>query len=175
MNRLTITILALSLFGTSCTKTIYFTQNFRKEIEDVGFELEKVQFYNDREIVLKRTLTSEDQELEKGKITFEKGKQIEIISIPANTAGICIDKTDTWLKIKFEKGSNRQFTFLRSPTGSYQISDGRAFIKQGGQVLYSDKKYNLSTGYAAKLRVKKKKVNKQEVDRKKVKGIKVDG
>lgn len=174
MKNLIFTLFALAAMTSSCTKTLYFTQDFRGEVENMGFELENIQFYNDREILLKRVLTSKDQALEKGKITTEKGKQVEIISIPVNTAGICIDKTDTWVKIKFEQGENRHFTFLRSPTGSsYQISNGREFIKSGGTILYADKQYDVATGYAAKLRVKKKKKSSQEIDRKKVKGIKV--
>jgi len=73
--------------------------------------VDKLQFYVDRDIVLKRTLTSGETKIVSGIVKIEQGKQVNIILIKKNTAGICTKYTNNTLDISFEEGPDKVLTF----------------------------------------------------------------
>jgi len=78
------------LFITSCSNKVYFSTDVRKQLEDKKIPINKLQFYVDRDVELRRELSSEETKTaSSGIVRFENGKYIEIIKLRMLTAGVC--------------------------------------------------------------------------------------
>ena len=81
--------IALMLTACSNSKT-YFTPSIRNYIEKGNQNLKKVQFYVDRDIVLRRELSTGETKVTSGKVMIENGRTINIVTIKKNTPGVCV-------------------------------------------------------------------------------------
>ena len=104
-----ITFLIISL--SACSPKILFTYDIKQRLDYEGLELEKVQFYNSRKIVLERILPHKGSVVAGGKIRFENGKMIEQVVVKRNTPGICEFRNDNEMDISFENGEGRYLKF----------------------------------------------------------------
>jgi hypothetical protein len=110
------------LFMESCSKTIYFTQGMRNELRKNYLNIDKIQFYNSKKIVLQRNLSYADTKVARGKINFVNGQYVESIIIPKKTPGVVVSQGDNYLNIAFEEGPHRFLKFVLNADKEYQIS-----------------------------------------------------
>jgi len=130
----TISFFLFVLF-TSCSKTIYFTQDMRNNLNKNYLNIDKIQFYNSRKIILRRNLSYADTKVARGKIKFENGQYVENIIIPKKTPGIAISEGHSYINVAFEDGDNRFLRFVLNGENEYQISASK--WNQGyGKVKY---------------------------------------
>ena len=117
------TLFLAGLVFSSCAskKTILFTQDLREKIASFEIDIADVQFYNSHKITLERSLSYEEAKIASGKIRFEKGRYIEIITIKKHTPGVCEMYDESAIRVAFESGENRDLTFVRNPKDFYQI------------------------------------------------------
>ena len=112
----------ISLFISSCSNLIFFTKDIRENLNDNNLEIEKVQYYNSKKIILRRSLSKEETQIAKGVIKLEDGNYFEEIIIPKQTKGIAVSTGSEFLKIAFETGDNRNLRFVINDDNYYQIS-----------------------------------------------------
>lgn len=176
-------LLFLSIFFCSCSPKIYFTKEVRDFAETNKIPLTKVQFYVDRNVELRREVTSGDVKASSGKIVLENGKYVHIILLDTRTGGACIKVRDNrTLDIAFETGDNKFLTF-NSPAvkfldksdskyelviGDYNSNRDASEIKYEGYTYYVNR-----TDAMATLKVKKKSFSKLKVNERRMKGVKV--
>jgi hypothetical protein len=91
-----------------------FTSKERRLLESNDISLEKIQFYNDKKIVLKRELDSADTKVKSGLVQLENGKYINIVTLEKETPGTCTGVTDSSILVSFEDGDNSQMMFIHS-------------------------------------------------------------
>ena len=126
--------LSLLMLLGSCSKTIYFTQDMRSNLNENYLSIDKVQFYNSRKIILRRNLSYADTKVARGKINLENGQYVENIIIPKNTPGVAVSEGNEYINVAFEDGANRFLRFVKNSDNEYQISaskwsDGYGKIK----------------------------------------------
>ncbi len=112
----------VSLLISSCSNLIFFTKDIRENLNDNNLEIEKVQYYNSKKIILRRSLSKEETQIAKGIIKLEDGNYFEEIIIPKQTKGIAVSTGSEFLKIAFETGDNRNLRFVMNDDNYYQIS-----------------------------------------------------
>lgn len=161
-----VSILSFLLLISACSpRTILFTQYMRGKVESQGLDLKDVQFYNSSELILQRNLTYEETKLAQGKINFENGKFIELITIKKMTPGVCESYDKKSLDVSFESGENRKLKFVLNPNQNYQVS-ALEWKDKYGKVKYDTLYYYIRPGgEKALLKVKKDnifKLDKQE-------------
>ena len=189
MRNIKIPLIAITLsvlFG--CAPKVYFTSQLRKDIEAANISLTKIQFYNDKEVTLKRELESgQKANVESGKVVFEDGKYIHYIKLKKNTPGICKEVFTDKIAVAFEEGSGRTLTFGENPhntysSGFYQIyalewKEAYSWTSASkiGRINYDNKEYYIQPeGSNARLKVMKNFLSKIEIETRKMKGLKVD-
>jgi hypothetical protein len=127
--------LSFLLLISSCSKTIYFTQDMRNNLNENYLSIDKIQFYNSRKIILRRNLSYADTKVARGKIKFENGQYVENIIIPKKTPGVAVSEGHNYINVAFEDGANRFLRFVLNSENEYQISASK--WEQGfGKVKY---------------------------------------
>lgn len=174
-------ILLLSFIAclSACTPKVAFNEALRNNLELKSIRPEKLQFYIDRDVELRREAASNTTKITSGKIELYKGKKVQILSIKYLTPGICINSTDSTLDIAFENNNDLFLQFKKIKTvdsdvkiyvlNTFKNEDGIIFVNYGGN-SYQLEKYAAE----AQILIKRKVANKEQVNVKNIKGRKVD-
>lgn len=176
--------LFLGLSACSGPKT-YFSNAVRNRLESKSISMEQLQFYVDRDVELRRELASGEASVIAGKVKFENGKYIHIVMLRSLTPGVCTGGKSGELQISFEDGDGKVLTFgvvnANDPNEIYQIfadewiKRNNAFQNAIGRVKYDGQEYMIQPGgVGARLMIQKSVVNRLNVDRRVMKGRKVD-
>ncbi|GAA4435393.1 hypothetical protein GCM10023091_11730 [Ravibacter arvi] len=155
------------------TNYTVFTEELRKDLESAGIPLEKVQFYNDKMLVIKREgvnpndigVTSE------GKISIQNGKSVHTITIRPFTPGVSLSAEAGKINASWDD--------------SQQDKDGIPFVITGNQyylsttedskINYKDNLYDVQSGVGARLFVSKDLLKQVNSQRETLKGRRVGG
>lgn len=174
-------IIAVAMFALSCTigctPKAVLDQSTRNNLNNQSITAEKLQFYLDRDIELKRVITSNDTKLDDGKITFANGKRIEVIYFKANTPGICLKSDNNSIDVTFDTKGNNSLSFkpvLDYKDKAYYTLSG--YEKKGDLLLikYGENIYSIDERYTgAKILIKRKIAHKTRTKVTKVKGRKL--
>ena len=177
-------MIMLVVFLTSCSSSkSYFTADTRNKIEQSSIPIEKLQFYIDKDVELRRELASGDATVKSGKVAFENGKYVNIILLKKGTSGVCTGVYKNSLDVSFESGENSSLVFSasngRNANGSYRL-DAEKWIKpynsaEVGRVTYDGGVYFMRfSGPRPKLMIKKTSNDKYEVNKRVMSGRKVE-
>jgi len=124
MKKIIVLIFGFSFFMlmASCSRTIYFTQDMRNDLNKNYLSIDKIQFYNSKKIILRRNLSYADTKVARGRINFENGQYVENIIIPKKTPGVAVSEGSDYINVAFEDGANRFLRFVLNDENEYQIS-----------------------------------------------------
>ncbi|MDH4461749.1 MAG: hypothetical protein ACOVOW_07890 [Spirosomataceae bacterium] len=173
-----ITSLLLLFLLASCTAPkSFFTVDTRVKIEYKKEQLNQLQFYIDRDVELRRELASNQVKIKSGKIAFENGKYINIVLLKKFTPGVCTEVSEGKLKIAFDAGLDNTLSFgvkkAAKLTDPYQLMADK-WTNNIGRIQYNDETYYIQPGGAdAKLMINKSAINKLEVDKHIMRGVKI--
>ena len=120
MRKLSIYIIALIISTlTSCSPKILFTNEIKQKLEEKELDINRVQFYNSKKIVLTRELPHDVAIIKKGTIRLENGKVIEQIIVKKSTPGVCDFWNENEMDITFEYGDGKYLKFYIDDYGKY--------------------------------------------------------
>lgn len=173
---LLVLVAVASVFLSSCAKRVYYTENVRKNLEEVGINPSDLQFYNDKKIVLRRDLDIGSTTVQSGKIKNGKGKKISFLILKPKTPGVCKSYAKDELKIAFEDGEEKVLTF-KNLTISDRRTDYALDIPSNQdkvKVMYGGHAYTLyKEGKGARLLIKKDDADRVRVEKHRMKGLRV--
>ena len=181
-------IFVLALSSCSTLQRSYFTVDTRKRVEEIPIPLEKLQFYIDKDVELKRELAARDAKVSSGKVVFENGKYVNIILLRAGTLGVCTRSLNNTLEISFENGENKSIRFVvpeKATSGTAYslyadqwISSYNTYnpqVSQEGKIVYDGELYYMHfSGERPKLMIEKSAKDKYQVNKRVMTGRKVD-
>ena len=170
-------LLITFLLAACSTSKTYFTANIRNKVESSKQPLEKIQFYADRNITLRRDMETGETKVSSGKVKIENGHYVNIISLPKNTPGVCTIVKNNIVGISFETGDNRYLTYGKTknaqPNDPYRIL-ANDWTNDYGIINYDGKKYHIqSEGTNAAILIKTKVLKNFKVEEREMKGRKV--
>src|SRR5690606_24190981 len=130
--------------------------------------LAKLQYYVDRDVELKRVITTGETKVSSGTIKVENGKSVQIIKLKKNTPGECTAINGDQLSIAFEEGPNKNVVIVAPRGGTvnnaYVLQVASVDKDNNATINYDGKLYNLdSKGVSAKIKVKKSVASKMKV------------
>jgi hypothetical protein len=168
-----IVLLAAVLASCSSAKT-YFTPEIRSRVEANSVPLSKVQFYVDRDIMLKRELDKGETKVNAGKLKFENGHYVNIITLKKGTPGVCTTSGNNKVSISFEAANSNYLNFGRTRIGTsadpYRILADN-WVNDYGIVTYEGKQYHLEpSGTEASILIKSKWLKTTKVEKREMKG-----
>lgn len=171
-----ITIVAISSCSSSKT---YFTADTRNKVEAKSITLDKLQYYIDKDVELKRELSSGTASVKSGKVIIENGKYINLILLKKGTKGVCTGINNNSLDISFEEGNSSSLTFSsakRSGMNAVYILNAEKWLKpynsnEVGEVNYDGEIYFMRfSGSRPKLMIKKSANDTYEVNKRVMSG-----
>ena len=178
MNLLKFLGLAAIVIMSSCASPkSYFTSDVRTRLEKNHISVEKLQFYVDRDVELRRVVSSRDATITDGKIKLINGKYVNIIKLRKKTPGVCTGFYSNSLNVAFEAGQGNYLGFGVPPYGgnnAYQIlaSD---WMNGAGKIMYEGNTYFIQPkGVQARLLIDKDIIDKSDVKARTMKGRKVE-
>lgn len=156
----------------------YFTADVRRRVESKNIPLQKIQFYVDKDLELRRELTAKDAKVNSGKVKFENGKYINIIKLKKYTKGVCTRTGERTIDVSFETGDGKSLSFTvpaqAGPQEVYTIA-AEKWIRNEGKVRYDGETYFIQPGgEGARLMIQKSAVDKLEVSKRVMPGRNVE-
>jgi hypothetical protein len=177
-NKQIILLLGIIALFVSCTPKIVFNESLRNNLDLKSINPEKLQYYIDRTVELKREISSNSTKINSGKVEYYKGKNIQIIAIKKLTPGVCLHSNDSTIDVAFENGSEAYLQFRKMKTNdsdfniyqlnTFQNDDGKYFINYNGISYQLDE-----NALEAKILIQRKIANKENINTKNLKGRKV--
>lgn len=172
------TILIAILFAACSTPKTYFTAAIRSQLAANHQPLDKIQFYNDRNIVLRRDVKTGEAKVNDGKVVLENGRNVNIITLKKNTPGVCVLQRNNIVGIAFEQDNNNFITFGKTkqarPNDPYRIL-ANEWINEYGVINYDGQLYHIEpAGTEASIMIKSKILRKLNISQREMKGRKVN-
>ena len=176
-NIISTSLIALVFVACSTPKT-YFTAAIRSELSANHQSLNKIQFYNDREIVLRRDVKTGEAKVTDGKVVLENGHNVNIIRLKKNTPGVCVLERNNILGIAFDQSNNNFITFGKTkqamPNDPYRIL-ANEWINEYGVINYDGKQFHIEpAGTEASIMIKSKILRKLNIQQHEMKGRKIN-
>ena len=174
------------ILGFTACKTIpksYFTVDTRNKVEEKSISMDKLQYYIDKDVELRRELTSRDAKVSSGKVKIENGKYINVILLKQGTLGVCTQTRRNSLDIAFESGDGKNINFgVPDRSGSntvYSLYADQWVSNYNnpeiGKITYDGQVYYMRfTGARPKLMIKKTATDKYEVNKRVMSGRKIE-
>ncbi|MCB0704984.1 MAG: hypothetical protein KDC34_06730 [Saprospiraceae bacterium] len=171
-------VLLLTVFA-ACGPTLRpFTQELYEEYGWTDAELQKIQFYLSRDIVLHRQVSTGTTEIISGEIKIVDGKEVEEIIIREGTPGVFMfSPKSNRLAVSFDDGSDERFLmFGPNPKQNNRfVLLGSEWDRRSGKVSYEGQTYWVDADVAyASLMVDLKKISKTKVKSHTAAGRRID-
>ncbi|MBR9919766.1 MAG: hypothetical protein GYB31_02940 [Bacteroidetes bacterium] len=171
-------VFLVALFS-ACGPTLRpFTQELYEEYGWTENELQKIQFYLSKDIVLRRQINKGSTEIISGEVKVIDGKEVEQIIIREGTPGVFLFSPKTnRLAVSFDDGSDERFLmFGPNPKVSNRyVLLGSEWDRRSGKVSYEGQAYWVDAEDAyATLLIDLKKINKTKVKSTTASGRRID-
>jgi len=183
--KILILIFTILLFATSCK--VYFTPSLRHQVEGQGIELEDIQFYNSRSIVLWRLLTDSVIIIDTSNLKQLRNLEYRKIKIRRNTPCICKKSSENLIEVIFSQDDSSTFKFALTDTSivkpRYKIGAFEWDEENVGSIVYNDtvfflkkRRWFFQPNYKeSSLKVKRRIKYKYSRKTTKLKGVKIGG
>lgn len=153
------------------TNYTVFTEELRRDLESAGIGLDKVQFYNDKMLVIKREgvdpndigVTSE------GKISIQNGKSVHTITIRPFTPGVSLSSDVGSINVSWDDSQQDEEGIPFTLTGNQYYLSTTEDVK----LHYKGHLYDVQSGTGARLFVNKDLLNQVNTQRETLKGRRV--
>lgn len=163
----------LALCTGACNKKVIYNDNLRTSLESKTITPDKLQFYINKDVEMRREISSNNTKLNDGKIQYTRGREVELLNLKELTPGVCIGFNDTTLQIAFDPKNYLTFVCKPGTDNEYRL---HTTANKNGQheLVYGNQTYIVPESAAQiQLLVKRKDANKLKVKTKKIKGRKI--
>lgn len=173
----------ITLLAACSTPKSYFSVDTRNKVEATSIAVDRLQFYIDKDVELRRELSSADAKVSSGKVIMENGKYLNIILLKAGTLGACTAVHDHSLDIAFENGDGKNISFSvpdrAGANAIYSLSAEKWTSNYNsseiGKITYDGQVYFMRfDGSRPKLMIKKTSKDTYEVNKRVMSGRKVN-
>ena len=124
----------------SCASKVFFNEDARQKLEKAKVGLDELQFYNDKEMLLRRKTTSRQLVAEGGVVNKSEGLRVQDLRIRRGTACRVDSVGAGVIYIRFELGEGQVMKFYKNQFGYYQVWADR-WVAGRGNIIYGGKDY----------------------------------
>jgi len=174
MKKLKLLIIFIMTLSMMSCKTL-FTHSMRTSIQSTDKKrIEKVQFYNDRDIEIEYKSTKASEDIKGGKVIFKAGYYYYNIRFPKHTNAVAEQHDNERLRLHFDEGSDKYLIFGDNKSDNDEYYQLYGFKEADGfYVDFEGKRFKVISGSNALLKIKKNYKEVRQVKKRKVKGVKV--
>ena len=166
-------LLSLVLLLSSCASRVFYTQDYRTKVEKAEIDPTRLQFYNDKEFLIRRRTDSTEVNTTDGIVSTVEGTRVQDIRVRRGTPCRVDSVAGNYYWVRFEIGDSNVIKFYKNSFDYYQIAAtkwvrGRGAIRYGGRPCEIER-----IGNDCLLLVKNYQKFKDKTDKKYAKGFKV--
>ena len=172
-------LLVAALFNSCAPSTVpftnftVFTEDLRATLEGAGIPLSKVQFYNDKPVMIKRQgVNANDISVDaEGQISIQNGKTVQTINVRPFTPGVVMSNTASSLNVSFDDTQ-------KDKQGMHFILQGNQYYLEtmdNAKFMYNGSTFDVQTGVGTRLFISKDLLNQINRQSETQKGRKVGG
>ena len=166
--------IGMGMMTFSCHPKVYFTNSAREKLEEAGDNIAMLQFYNDKEILLRRKTTSREVLSDEGLVVNTEGIRVMDLRIRRRTPCRIDSIAGNRIYIRFEDGDGNHLVFYKNTYDHYQIYSDE-WVSGRGNVKYNMKDFAIERiGNDCLLMVQNNSKYRRLTDRKVVEGLRVD-
>lgn len=166
--------LGMGLLTFSCHPKVYFTDAARLKLEEAGDDISMLQFYNDKEILLRRKTTSREILSDEGTVVNTEGIRVMDLRIRRRTRCRIDSISGDRVYLRFEDGEGNYLCFYKNGYDHYQIYSD-AWVGGRGSTQYNLKEFVIERiGNDCLLMVQNNSKYRRNTDKKVVEGLRVD-
>ncbi len=166
-------LLGLMLFVSSCTSRVFYTQDYRTKVEKANIDPQKLQFYNDKEFLIRRRTSSKEVKSAEGVVSTVEGTRVQDIRIRRGTPCRVDSVAGNFYWVRFEIGDGNVIKFYKNSFDYYQIAATK-WVRGRGAISYGDRDCEIErVGNDCLLLVKNYQKFRDKTDKKYAKGFKV--
>lgn len=159
------------LLSASCASKVYFTHDARLKLEKKGIDVSELQFYNDKELLLRRKTTSHLLVAEEGVVNTTEGIRVQDLRIRRGTPCRIDSIAGNSYYVRFELGEGETLRFYNNQYEHYQIWADK-WASGRGSIVYGGKDYVIERiGNDCLLMVKNSQKYRALTERKVAKGV----
>lgn len=148
-----------------------FTEDLRRDLEAANIPLEKVQFFNDKAINIKREI-SDPNDIKvnpEGQITMSNGKSIQTINVLPFTPGVALQTSSGAINVSWDDTQQDTKGMKFNLSGMNYFID----VLPDNKFHYKERTFDMQSGSGARLFVKKDLLKQVKNSRETLKGRKV--
>ncbi|WP_254411046.1 hypothetical protein [Dyadobacter diqingensis] len=171
--------LALIVGVSACTTTnsipftnyTVFTEDLRRDLENAGIPLSKVQFFNDKAITIRREV-SDPNDIKvnpEGQISISNGKSIQTINVRPFTPGVSLGSANGTINVSWDDTQQDKKGMRFNLSGQNYFLD----VLPNNKFGYKERTFDLQAGNGARLFVNKDLLKQVNNQRETLKGRKV--
>jgi len=138
---------ALSLFVVSCSPTYsYFTDDLYQEHRWSQEDIQRIQFYLSKDIVLSRRIAEDQSNIKEGKINVQNNRREELVVVKSGTPGVLvIMPNENRFGISFENDDKAYLMFGPNPNlDNHYCLLAQEWQGDSGEVHYKDDLYHVN-------------------------------
>ncbi len=143
--------LAIGLLSACSSPYTYFTKNLYEEESWTTADVERIQFYLSKDIVLSRSMGANETKISEGKIKVINGQRIEHVILRSGTPGVLVHmpKQDRFA-ISFEEADDEAFLMFgpNEKQGNRYVLLAQEWQRDIGKVHYKENLYSVDAASA---------------------------
>lgn len=131
--------LAMSVLGfTGCASKVFYTQEYRVKVDTAKIDPSKLQFYNDKEFLIRRKTVIKDVATEDGVVSMTEGVRVQDIRVRRGTPCRVDSVSGNNYWVRFEIGEGHTVRFYKNSFDYYQIGADK-WVRGRGAIAYGGK------------------------------------
>ena len=159
---------------SSCATKVFYTQDYRNRVDSAHIDPGKLQFYNDKEFLIRRKTTINKVETENGVVSSLEGIKVQDIRVRRGTPCRLDTVVGNFYYMRFEVGDGNVVRFYKNAFDHYQIGADK-WVRGRGAITYGGDDCEIErVGNDCLLMVKNYQKFRDSKQRRRVKGIQYD-
>jgi hypothetical protein len=131
-------LLACLVGLSSCTSKVFYTQEYRVLVDSSHLDPTRLQFYNDKEFLIRRRTSTKEVVTEGGVVSQTEGIRVQDIRVRRGTPCRVDSVSGNSYFIRFEIGEGNVIKFYKNAFDHYQIGADK-WVRGRGNILYGGK------------------------------------
>jgi hypothetical protein len=123
---------------SGCASKVFYTQDYRVKVDCAGIDPSKLQFYNDKEFLIRRRTTSKEVKSIDGVVSQTEGVRVQDIRVRRGTPCRVDSVSGNFYWVRFEIGEGNVVRFYKNAFDHYQIGADK-WVRGRGNIVYGGK------------------------------------
>jgi hypothetical protein len=126
------------LVMSGCATKVFYTQEYRELVDSAHLDPSRLQFYNDKEFLIRRRVETKEVTTQEGVVSLTDGLRVQDVRVRRGTPCRVDSVSGNFYFVRFEIGEGNVVKFYKNAYDHYQIG-AEKWVRGRGNILYGGK------------------------------------